>query len=315
MMPELTPLQKRGQQYADAINGVLPSPEPRGFSPDPRIGIALGGGSARGLTHIPYLEALDEMGLVPSVVAGTSIGAMIGAGWASGMSGLEIREHSFQVLGTMRLIASRLWSTHVRGLQQIFQSGIPVQLDALSVVESFVPNDFPQLFSGLKMPFYVVATDFQSWDQVTFSHGLLKPAIAASIAIPGLFKPVAFEGRVMVDGGVVNPLPLDQVAPDADILIGIDVNGDPSERMNKVSHKISEVWFGSAQIMMHSLIAHQLAAYPPDIYLRPHLPTLGVLEFWRVREIISHAEKEKDRFKRLVTAKVEAFIAGQQRTL
>ena len=90
---------------------------------DPRIGVALGGGSARGLTHIPYIEAMDEMGLKPSVIAGTSIGALIGAGWANGMSGAELREHSFAVLGTMRMIAGRLWSAKVRNLGNFFALG------------------------------------------------------------------------------------------------------------------------------------------------------------------------------------------------
>jgi len=312
MVSDITPLQQRGQIYVDAIRGKAPLPA-RSPRADPRIGVALGGGSARGLTHIPYLEALDELGLTPSVVAGTSIGALIGAGWASGMTARAIREHAFDVLGTMRLIAGRLWSTHVRGPFGIFQNGLPMQLDAQTVVDSFVPSTFPGEFSGLKVPFYVVATDFQSWDQVTFAQGPLKPAIAASIAIPGLFRPVNFADRLMVDGGVCNPLPLDQAAPGADILIGIDVNGDASE-IRKANPKFAEVWLGSAQIMMHHLIAHQLAAYPPDIYVRPHLPDVGVLEFWRVREILTHAEKEKDRFKRLVTAKVENFIAGAQKS-
>jgi len=74
----------------------------------PGIGVAVGGGSARGLTHIPYIEAMDELGLTPSVSAGTSIGALIGSGWAAGMSGKELREHSFEVLGTLRTMESKL---------------------------------------------------------------------------------------------------------------------------------------------------------------------------------------------------------------
>ncbi|MCS6759071.1 MAG: patatin-like phospholipase family protein [Candidatus Devosia euplotis] len=76
----------------------------------PRIGIELDGGSARELTHIPYIEAMDEMGLRTTVISGASIGALIGAGWAAGMSGRELREHSLEVLGTMRTIATKLWA-------------------------------------------------------------------------------------------------------------------------------------------------------------------------------------------------------------
>jgi NTE family protein len=103
-------------------------------------------------------------------------------------------------------------------------------------------------------------------------------------------------------------LPLDQAAGSSDILVGIDVNGDPSEVLARTDHNIVDVWFGSAQIMMHSLTAHMMAAYPPDVYVRPHVSAFGALEFWRVREIIEHVEKDKDNFKRQVARKVEAFI-------
>ncbi|HEV7718371.1 MAG TPA: patatin-like phospholipase family protein [Arsenicitalea sp.] len=280
---------------------------------DPRIGVALGGGSARGLMHVSYIEAMDELGLKPATIAGTSIGSLIGAGWASGMSGRELREHSFEMLGTMRLIMGRLWTTQVRGLRGIFTNGIPIQLDAARIVDSFLPEGFPEDFRELKLPLYVVATDYQSWHQVVFSTGPMRPAIAGSIAIPSFFKPVPFAHHLLVDGGVTNPLPLDQAAADTDILVGIDVNGDPSEQLTKSDPKMFDVWFGSAQIMMHALIAHTMAAYPPDVYVRPHVHKFGAMEFWRVREIIEHADKEKDNFKRQLTRKLDDFIANQQR--
>jgi NTE family protein len=278
---------------------------------EPRIGVALGSGAARGLTHIPYIEAMDELGLRPSVIAGTSIGALIGSGWANGMTGRELREHSYDVLGTMRIIASRLWGAQVRNLGNFFAKGFSVQLDAERVVEAFLPNPFPYEFKDLQTAFYVVATDFQSWHQAVFSEGPLRQAIAGSIAIPSLFKPVPFANHLLVDGGVVNPLPLDQASADADIVVGIDVNGDPSELLTKTNHSAIDVWFGSAQIMMHSLTAHMMAAYPPDVYARPRLNSFGALEFWRVREIVAHVEKDKDNFKRALARKVEAFMANQ----
>jgi NTE family protein len=115
----------------------------------------------------------------------------------------------------------------------------------------------------------------------------------------------------LVDGGVVNPLPLDQADIDTDFLIGIDVNGDPSEGIAKTDHKALDIWFGSAQIMMHSLTAHMMAAYPPDIYIRPHVTSFGALEFWRVREIVAHGEAEKERFKRILADKIEAWSADR----
>jgi NTE family protein len=281
----------------------------------PRIGVALGGGSARGLTHIPYIEAMDELGLRPSVISGTSIGALIGSGWAAGMTGKEIREHAYGVLGTMRIIAGKLWGTQLRGVGGILRNGLSMQLDATNVVDAFIPGMLPLEFKDLKIPLYVVATDFQSWHQVVFSSGLLRPAIAGSIAIPSLFKPVAYANHILVDGGVVNPLPLDQADIDTDFLIGIDVNGDPSEGIARTDYRALDIWFGSAQIMMHSLTAHMMAAYPPDIYVRPHVSAFGTLEFWRVREILAHAEQEKDRFKRILERKIEDYIADRQEVL
>jgi NTE family protein len=309
---ETIPILERGQEIVDRLRGETRVETPK--SSMPRIGVALGGGSARGLTHIPYIEAMDELGLKPSVISGTSIGALIGAGWASGMTGAELREHSFSVLGTMRIIASRLWGAQVRNLGNFFANGFSVQLDATRVVDAFLPDPFPTEFKDLKIPLYVVATDFQSWHQAVFSDGPLRHAIAGSIAIPSLFKPVPFAHHLLVDGGVVNPLPLDQAAANTDILVGIDVNGDPADLLNKIDHKALDVWFGSAQIMMHSLTAHMMAAYPPDVYVRPHVMPFGALEFWRVREIVAHVEKDKDNFKRHLTRKVEAFITNTELT-
>ena len=307
------PVVERGRQVIARLNGEI-APDAPTPGDMPRIGVALGGGSARGLTHIPFIEAMDELGLRPSVIAGTSIGALIGAGWANGMSGAELREHSMNVLGTMRIIASRLWGARVRNLGGLLSNGFNIQLDAHKVVEAFLPDAFPTEFSALKTPLYVVATDFQSWHQAVFHEGELRPAIAGSIAIPSLFKPVLYANHVLVDGGVVNPLPLDQ-ASDSDILVGIDVNGDPSEALARVDFPALDVWFGSAQIMMHSLTAHMMSAYPPDVYVRPHLSVFGAMEFWRVKEILEHADREKEHFKRHLSNKVEQFVTRSGETI
>jgi NTE family protein len=306
-----TPLQRRGRALAEKLRIKGAERGRMNTISGPRIGVALGGGSARGLTHIPYIEAMDELGLQPSVIAGTSIGALIGAGWAAGMRGQELREHSFEVLGTLRVIAGRLWQHQVQGIGGLFRGKFSVQLEAMSVVDAFTPSSFPNDFKDLRTPLYVVATDFQSWHQTVFNSGKLRPAIAASIAIPSLFRPVAHQNHLLVDGSVVNPLPLDQADIDTDFTIGIDVNGDPSEGLHKTNHHPLDVWFGSAQIMMHSLIAHQMAAYPPDVYVRPHVARFGAHEYWRVREIITHVDAEKDRFKRILTRKIEDYIQNR----
>jgi len=280
----------------------------------PRIGMALGGGSARGLSHISYIEAMDEMGVRPAVIAGTSIGALIGAGWACGMRGQDIREHAMEVLGTMRSITGRLWSTQMRGIKQILSTGLSMQLEAEHVVEAFLPTGFPETFRDLRTPLYIVATDFASWHQVVFHAGPLRPAIAGSIAIPSLFRPVRYDGHLLVDGGVVNPLPLDVAEADTDILVGIDVNGEPGEHLESARLPSAiDIGLGSAQIMMHQMIAQTIAAFPPDLYFRPHLRDFGAYEYWRVREILEAGDKDKDRFKREISNAIDSFIAGRQK--
>ncbi|HEY8594248.1 MAG TPA: patatin-like phospholipase family protein [Devosiaceae bacterium] len=279
----------------------------------PRIGVALGGGSARGLMHIPFIEAFDELGLTPSTIAGTSIGALIGAGWASGMRGKAIREHSINVLGSFRAIGGRLWATQTHNWRKFLSNGLTMQLDALEVAQAFLPEGFHEGFGDLRIPLYVIATDFQSWHQVVFHSGPLVPAIAGSIAVPSLFRPVPFAGHLLVDGGVVNPLPLDAAAAGNDILVGVDVNGDPTDREPGAMPSAIDVGLGSAQIMMHALIAHNLAAFPPDVYIRPYVHPFGAYEFWRVREILEAGDRDKERFKRQLAQKVDDFIAGRQR--
>jgi NTE family protein len=311
----LIPIQQRGQELIDRLREGSGAPASSKSSQTmPRIGIALGGGSARGLTHIPFIEAMDELGLKPSIIAGTSIGALIGAGWANGMTGRELREHAVSVLGTMRTIAGRIWGHQIGSIGGLMRNGFNLQLDASSVVDAFLPDAFPDHFEELEIPFYVVATDFQSWHQAVFNTGLLRPPIAGSIAIPSLFRPVRYANHLLVDGGVVNPLPLDQASNNVDILVGIDVNGDPSEKIRKTDHRALDVWFGSAQIMMHALTAHMMAAYPPDVYARPHVSSFGAMEFWRVKEIIGVADKEKDNFKRHLAQKVEHFLMKTEGT-
>lgn len=280
---------------------------------DPRIGIALGGGAARGLAHIPFIEAMDELGLVPHHIAGTSIGALIGSGWAAGLKGSEIREMSYEMLGTMNGLFGRLFSTQMRSMTKIFREGVSIQLDPVQVVGAFTPPDMPETFKDLKTAFTCVATDFRSWHQVAFHEGPLAPAVAGSLAVPSLFRPVNFHDTLLVDGGVVNPLPLDHVASDCDILIAIDVNGDPRPWPEGYVPTMLDVGFGSAQIMMHQLIAHMLAAYPPDLYFRPHHVNIGAHEYWRVKEIVKAGDAEKDRFKRELTGRIEAFIADQRK--
>lgn len=272
--------------------------------------MALGSGGARGLAHISYIEALDEMGLAPAVIAGTSIGALFGAGWAHGMRGAELREHALRLLTNFQETAGRLWTTNKPTLQGIMSNGISMQVDALNLTEAFLPEGFPADFAALGVRCNVVATDFYAWRSVVFREGPLRPAIAASLAIPGLLRPVRIEKRLFIDGGATNPLPIDLVRNDSDIVIGIDVNGRPEATPETPEPNPFDVGFVATQIMTESIVRSTLALYAPDIYV--HAPVKGIrtLEFWRVRELLEQTDMGKDEFKRGVEARVNAFFRG-----
>lgn len=281
----------------------------------PRIGVALGGGSARGLAHIPIIEAMDELGLHPALIAGTSIGALIGAGWANRMTGKALRAHALDVLSDFPTVASRLWSTHTRDMRKLLAQGISLQLDSEDVVDAFLPKGFPLDFRELRTPLNVVATDFWAWHQVVYDTGKLRPAIAASICVPSLFRPIRYEGRLLVDGGVVNPLPLDLAAIGTDLLIGIDVNGEPILPTKPRVPSPLDVGLGASQIMTQQLTSQMMAAFPPDIYVRPHVQAIPAYEFWRVKEVIAAGDRDKERFKRQLGEAVDAFIAGRRKNV
>lgn len=265
-----------------------------------RIGVALGSGAARGLAHIPYIEAMDEMGLVPSVISGASIGALIGAGWANGMRGAELREHSFSVLGSLQLIAATLWNRGMPSLANILSKGLSIQADPESVTRAFLPEGFPEDFAALKVPFSVVATDFYRWQEVIFEQGPLRPAIAASLAIPSIFRPVEIDGSYYLDGGVSNPLPLAQIAGKCQLSIGIDVQRSPDPVLAVKEPSMFDSAIVATEIMSQRIVDATVAKYHPDVYVHADVGPFGGSEFWRVREIIENAEKDKDRFKRAV---------------
>lgn len=124
-----------------------------GSEGEPTIALALGGGGARGLAHIHVIEALDEMGLRPAVVAGSSIGALMGAGVAAGMSGKEIREHVLSTVGRRGEVLNRLWRLRPTSLAEAVASGFRVgQFNIERVLKAFLPEAVPLRFSDLALP-------------------------------------------------------------------------------------------------------------------------------------------------------------------
>jgi len=262
-------------------------------SPSPRIGLALGGGGARGLAHIPVLEALDDLGLKPAQINGTSIGALMGAAYASGRSGQEIREIALEIFADRNSVFSRLWQLRPRRFAEMFRAG-PVQFDPLRVLEVFVADYLPATFEDLHIPLRMLATDFYGCEEVDFDSGPLLPALAASIAIPALFRPVRFAGRHLIDGGIVNPLPFDGLRETCDIVIAVDVVGAPVPRENKDDISVLDSLFGSSQILMQTITKQKLKLDQPDILVSPPHDTIRVLDFMKAERILDKAESLRD---------------------
>ena len=277
---------------------------------DMHIGLALGGGGARGMAHILVCETLDELGLKPSVIAGTSIGAIIGAGYASGISGREMHELAVAFYSKRRAVLSRLWRARPLGVTDVLKGRLlSAQFDPELIVDQFVPGSdrFPETFEELQIRLKVISCDFYGWSETVTEHGPLKPAIAASIAIPSVFKPTAIDGRMQIDGGAFNPLPFDHVA-EADLVIACDVAGgpigEPDERPG-----LMETVVGAAQVSMQAITAEKLKWHQPDILVRPDINNFFVLDFFRTEEILDVNEGLKDDLKQRIDHAVSSPFA------
>jgi NTE family protein len=255
----------------------------------PRIGLALGGGGARGLAHIPVLEAFDDLGLKPAQIAGTSIGAIMGAAYAGGHSGRDIRDIALEIFADRNSVLSRLWQLRPRRFADVFRPG-PVQFDPLRVLEVFIADYLPERFEDLHVPLRILATDFYGCEEVDFESGPLLPALAASIAIPAVFRPVRHGGRLLIDGGVVNPLPFDGLRASCDIVIAVDVVGAPVPRSRREDISMLDSLFGSSQILMQTITKQKLKLDQPDILISPPHDQVRVLDFMKAEHILDKAE-------------------------
>ncbi|WP_461515681.1 patatin-like phospholipase family protein [Porticoccus sp.] len=267
-----------------------------------KIGLALGGGGAKGVSHLLILEALEEMGLKPACITGTSIGALIGAMYCAGMPTQEIKEIflEFSLKDNESL-------KHIVTKKHIFKwldfIGPQFRGRGLIRVENLLTYLFESVhakrFTQLEIPLRVVASDFWSRQQVVLEKGALIPAIRASMSLPGLFEPVKIGGRVLIDGGAVNPVPFDLLPADCDLTIAVDVIGERT-----VSEKIpslSEAVFNTYQIMQKSIIREKLAIEAPDIYIEPNVVDVRMLEFYKANEIFKQATATKSQLKRKIT--------------
>jgi NTE family protein len=284
-----------------------------------KIGLALGGGAARGWAHIGVIRALEEVGIKPDIVCGTSIGALVGAVYAAG----ELDKFEEWVLA---LKVSEIISY----LDVSLSSGL---LKGDRLMEFFRKDFNDYNIEDLDIPFAATATLLNSGAEKWLKEGSMLDAVRASIALPGLFTPVMHEGSVLIDGGLVNPVPVSLArALGADIVIAVDLNSDALNRhmnapenteavinesnnwIDKLKDGISglmpsadssapqlpsmiDVIAASINIMQVRISRSRMAGEPPDFILTPKLAEIGLLEFHRAKESIEEGKQAVERAK------------------
>jgi len=272
----------------------------------PRIGLVLSGGGALGLAHIGVLKVLEELHVPVDCVAGTSMGAIVGGLYAAGYAPEEIERLAYELpwskliedqpdrrhLPYRRKVDDQTYLTPIQlglsggrlrmpsGLIAGHRLGIELRLLTLRVLGS---DDFDRL----PLPFRAVAADIGNGEMVVLRRGELARAMRASMAVPGVFSPVELDGRLLVDGGVVDNLPVDQArAMGADIVIAVDV-GTPMAAKRRPD-SIASILSRTTDMLTRVNVERMLPSV--DLLIQPEVRTFGLLDFDQGREILPKGE-------------------------
>jgi NTE family protein len=271
----------------------------------PRLGIALGAGSARGWAHIGVLRALQEAGIEPDVVCGASIGAFVGAAYASrDLDKLEAWADGLSRRDVLRFFDVSLTGGLIKGTKLL----------------DFASTSFlNETFADLDRPFACVATDLATGREIWLREGSVVDAVRASIALPGLFSPQLLDERFLVDGGLVNPVPVSLCrALDAEVVVAVDLGMDMLTTLQRRNGKPVVAgggwrnavgrWFGGGEdkpvrpsladvvsnsiaIMQGRISRSRLAGEPADVLITPRLGQLNLLDYHRASEAIAAGRK------------------------
>jgi NTE family protein len=265
--------------------------------------LALGGGGARGLAHIAVLEALDDMGRKPAAIAGTSIGSLIGAAYAAGMSGREIRRFVITLAHDRAEVFRRLIATRAGTFANLFNMGFgsATLVDAEKFCAQFLPDRVPDDFDALAIPLTVIATDLYRRQQAVFSSGALKPVLAASIALPTVMRPVVVAGRSLIDGGATNPLPFDQLRGRADVVVAVDISGEPTDERRDIPNPW-ECLATTVLVMGSAITAEKVKHGAPDLIVRPRVGSFRAFDFLQASAILRASEPVKAELKQRLAA-------------
>ena len=282
----------------------------------PRIGLALGSGSARGWAHIGVIRALEKAGVRADIVCGTSIGALVGAAYAMG----ELDRLERFVLG--------LGIADVVRFMDVGLSGGVLKGDRL--MEHFRRGVADRPIEELRMPFAAVATSLRTGAEIWLRRGSTLEAVRASIALPGLFAPVRWQGSLLVDGGLANPVPVSLArAMGADVVVAVDLGSDvlgrrfraeptpdvpagsPQKWMRQLQQNLSaltqetsaeepmpsifDVLASCMDIINVRVARSRMAGEPPEVAVAPRLARLRLLDFHRATEAIAEGQRAVER--------------------
>lgn len=237
----------------------------------PRLGLALGGGAARGFAHVGVIQVLEQNGIHPDLVVGTSAGSLVAALYASGMNGADLERAAM----SMEEATLTDWTLPFNG------RGV-LKGDALArYVRQAVGG---RVIEQMPLPLGILATDLGNGQGTLFRRGDAALAVRASSAVPGVFTPVSIGGREYVDGGLVAPVPVSQArAMGAEVVLAVDISSDPEG--NNASGLL-QVLLQTTAIMGHSINRHELRS--AEVVVRPALSGVGSADFSsRQRSIVA----------------------------
>jgi NTE family protein len=274
---------------------------PQGPPPKPKIALVLGGGAARGFAHVGVIRALEQEKIPIDLVVGTSVGSLIGAIYAADLSSFDLEWTAFQL-----------------EKDDLFDFGVLNAVTGMGFakgdkLEAWVKSHIKATnIENMKLPFAAVATDLNWGYKVVLDKGSVARAIRASAAIPGIFQPVQHQGKTLVDGGVVDNIPISVAkAKGADIVIAVDISANLG---NTSIHNLVDVTLQATNIMFALNVEH--AKKDADILITPAgIGDIGMLDFTQKKRCMQAGIEATQAAMPTIHKVIDAWVAAHTRTV
>jgi NTE family protein len=249
-----------------------------------KVGVALGGGGAKGVAHIAYLKAMEELGITPCVISGTSSGSIAGALYAGGTS----PEQMLELLGTM--FGGKKGSGLIKSIAK-FKKGLVTDAARKMLRDMLAVKTFEEL----KIPLKVVATNINTLEERVFTSGNLLDAVMCSVALPGTILPQQHSGQHYIDGGATNVVPFDIIRGECDVLVAIDIS---RIRPNTLAPTMKTAELADWTATHNALISLKRKHTRVDIFEQITFGNVGTMEFDKIMDVYKRAEELVPDFKR-----------------